>query len=157
MVKIGGKDYTEEDLRRDIIKIEVEDEMWRQSCIQRKRLREGQDWNITDMDQTHNSSQRKEDLEVLAGKVYKELEKEELNDSRQSSSMSPQGQITIQQNLGIQENQEGISSPRYGRVKGKRGRKSLKELREVEGLCKEQIKIDNLFNIGKGKGLPKVP
>ena len=52
-------------------------------------------------------------------------------------------------------NQEGLSSPKYGRVKGKRGRKSLKELREVDGLSKEQQKIDQLLNNGKGKCLPK--
>ena len=35
--------------------------------------------------------------------------------------------------LGISMNQEGIRNPRYGKSKVKRGRKSLKELREVEG------------------------
>ena len=54
-------------------------------------------------------------------------------------------------------NQAGLSSPVCGRSKGRRGRKSLKELREANGLCKEQIKIDDLLNIGKGKCLPKVP
>ena len=52
-------------------------------------------------------------------------------------------------------NQEGIRNPRYGKSKVKRGRKSLKELREVEGQAKEQQKISEMFNIGKGKVLPK--
>ena len=40
--------------------------------------------------------------------------------------------------LGIQKNQEGLISPNYGKVKFKRGRKSLKELREAYGNAKEQ-------------------
>ena len=52
-------------------------------------------------------------------------------------------------------NQEGLSSPKYNKVKGKRGRRSLKKLRELDGLSREQKKIDHLLNIGKGKYLPK--
>ena len=59
IIKIGGKDYTVEYLKRDIIKIEVGDEAWRQSCKQGKRLREDQDLNITDMDQNYGRNQRK--------------------------------------------------------------------------------------------------
>ena len=60
-----------------------------------------------------------------------------------------------QQELGIFMNQEGRTSPVYGKPKGKRGRRSLKEIRESEGLAREQRKIDELLNTGKGKGLPK--
>ena len=42
------------------------------------------------------------------------------------------------EHLGIQMNQEGLSSPKYGKVKGKRGRRSLKELRVVDRLSREQ-------------------
>ena len=52
-------------------------------------------------------------------------------------------------------NQEGRTSPNCGKPKGKRGRKSLKELREFEGLAREQRKIDEILNMGKGKDLPK--
>ena len=38
-------------------------------------------------------------------------------------------------------NQEGINTPKYGRLKAKRGRKSLEELREVDKKEKEQQKI----------------
>ena len=57
--------------------------------------------------------------------------------------------------LGILMNQEGIKAPRYGKTKVKRGRKSLKELKEVDGQAKEQQKISQIFNSGKGKILPK--
>ena len=60
-----------------------------------------------------------------------------------------------QEKLGICMNQEGIRTPRYGSMKGKRGRKKLKELREVDGQEKEQQKIKDIFNAGKGKVLPK--
>ena len=43
--------------------------------------------------------------------------------------------------LGIQMNLEGINSPKYGKVKTKRGRKSLKELREAVSQAQEQKKI----------------
>ena len=52
-------------------------------------------------------------------------------------------------------NQEGIRTPNYGSLKVKRGRKSLKELREADGQAKEQQKISDIFNVGKGKVLPK--
>ena len=61
----------------------------------------------------------------------------------------------FQQELGIEMNQEGLTSPKYGKPKGKRGRRSLKNLREVEGLAREQRKIDEILNIGKGKCLPR--
>jgi hypothetical protein len=51
-------------------------------------------------------------------------------------------------------NREGLNSPKYGRAKAKRGRKSLKELREVDRQEKEQQKINQLLNTGKGKFLP---
>ena len=54
-------------------------------------------------------------------------------------------------------NQERVKSPNFGRAKPKRGRKSLKELREVDGQAYEQQKISKLFNVGKGKILPKEP
>lgn len=57
--------------------------------------------------------------------------------------------------LGIQRNQDSLSSPIFGKIKGKRGRRSLKDLREAEGLSREQQKIDHLFKVGKGKCLPK--
>ena len=41
------------------------------------------------------------------------------------------------ENLKIQMNQEGLSSPKYGKVKGKRSRRSLKELKEANGLSRE--------------------
>jgi hypothetical protein len=61
----------------------------------------------------------------------------------------------LQQELGIAMNQEGLTTPNYGKPKAKRGRRSLKDLRETEGLAREQRKIDELLNMGKGKDLPK--
>ena len=52
-------------------------------------------------------------------------------------------------------NQEGIKNPRYGKSKVKRGKKSLKELREAKGQAKEQQKISEMFHTGKGKVLLK--
>lgn len=38
-------------------------------------------------------------------------------------------------------------------MKGKRGKRSLKELMEEDGLSREQQKVDQLLNNGKGKFL----
>ena len=57
--------------------------------------------------------------------------------------------------LGIAMNQEGLITPICGKTKQKRGRKSLKELREAAGQVKDQIKIVDILNNGKGKCLPK--
>ena len=56
--------------------------------------------------------------------------------------------------LGIYMYQEGLKSSCCGKVKGKRGRKYLKDLREADGLSREQQKIDQIFYNGKGKFLP---
>ena len=66
--------------------------------------------------------------------------------------------LDVQKNidqLGIQMNQEGLDSSKCGKEKAKRGRKYLKELREVDDQDREQQKIDQIFNNGKGKCLPK--
>ena len=96
LLLLGGKDYTAEDLKRDILRIEAEDEMWRQTCIQGKILREIQDLHTTDMKQNCGRYQRQEDLEELADKIYRELEKEELNNNGYHTSISPHDQITAQ-------------------------------------------------------------
>ena len=56
--------------------------------------------------------------------------------------------------LGILQNLEGNKFPYCGRIPTKRGRKSLKEVREADGNVREQQKIRHLFNKGKGKCLP---
>ena len=87
--------------------------------------------------------------------VSRELEQEEFDNIGEFKSSPPHSLINYQKDLGIQMNQEGLSSPRFGKYKRKRGKKSLKELREADGLCREQIKIDDLLHNGKGKFLPK--
>ena len=57
--------------------------------------------------------------------------------------------------LRIQMNQEGIKSHICGKMKGKRGRKSLKELREVDGHNKEQKKMIRFSILGRGSAFPK--
>ena len=48
-----------------------------------------------------------------------------------------------------------MKTPICGKLKQKRGRKSLKELREAAGQVKEQTKILDILQSGKGKILPK--
>lgn len=151
IINLGGWTYTCDDLRRDLISIEAKDKANRQR-IDRKVPAQG---NRVD-NSTKNGEV--EDLQAdIINKIIKELELE-----------NTEGKITQQYNkdsrlekatkyLGIQQNQESLSSPNFGKSKGRRGRRSLKDLREAEGLSSEQQKIDQLFNIGKGKCLPKEP
>ena len=57
-------------------------------------------------------------------------------------------------NLGLSIDQEGFNTPKCGKQKNKRQRKSHKELRSVDGQVKEQKKIFKVLNIGKKKNLP---
>ena len=54
IIKIGGKDYTAEDLRRDILKIEVEDNTWKQIRQQGIGSREDQEQFNISLDQRNN-------------------------------------------------------------------------------------------------------
>ena len=74
----------------------------------------------------------------IINKIIKELEHEDIegiDDKKMINSLNS-GKVLV--NLGIQKNQVGLSSPNFGKEKGKRGRRSLKDLREVEGLGREQ-------------------
>ena len=95
------------------------------------------------------------DKPSVINQISSEIENEEVDKQSNCKISLVHSLRNDSQHLGIQMNQEGLSSPKYGRSKGKRGRKSLKELREAIGQCRDQQKIDELLNIGKGKCLPK--
>ena len=67
----------------------------------------------------------------------KELENEEFEKIGDIVTPSANDLDEYQQDLGLHMNHEGLSSPIFGKLKGRRGRKTLKELRETEGLCRE--------------------
>ena len=90
-------------------------------------------------------------------RICRELEAEEFEESEDYIPPLGQDLEIYPKELGLLMNQEGKISPITGKPKGKRGRKSLKELRESKGLAREQRKIDELLNLGKGKCLPKAP
>lgn len=144
VLKLGGKNYTYDDLRRDILSIEQEDH--RQRSILNEIPEEMVAKRINGTDEDHN---------IITDRILLELAEEEriLMDKEQQKDIH-----TINQaQLGIFMNQEGIRTPRYGSSKSKRGRKYLKELREADGQDREQQKISDIFNVGKGKVLPKAP
>ena len=93
----------------------------------------------------------------IINQIIRELETEDFEITEDCISPTAQDLEVYQLELGLHMNQEGRISPISGKPKGKRGRKSLKELRESEGLAKEQRKIDELLNTGKGKCPPKAP
>ena len=103
------------------------------------------------------SEQKNLELDGLRDKICSELEDGEFEKIEDCSSPTQQDLGIYHQEFGILMNQEGLTSPIYGKLKRKRGRKSLKELRESEGLAREQKKIDELLKTGKGKFLPKAP
>ena len=122
---MGGENYTSENLRKDLLNIQMEDTkatLVRQTGILNQIMEE---------DNTETQ----------------ELQQRHKIDIVQTSENN------IDQ-LGICMSQEGPKHPCCGKIRGKRGRKSLKELRESESLNKDQQKIDHLFHNGKGKYLP---
>ena len=152
---MGGNNYTYEDLRKDLLKIENEDNNLRQSQIkeqdeqQKQKEKDDSNTSIVGADaglDIHSS---------MYSQFLKELAQEEKNGSPESKIGAAKKVEANLDQLGIQMNQEGIKSTICGKMKDKRGRKSLKELREVDGHNKKQQKIDQIFNIGKGKCLPK--
>lgn len=91
----------------------------------------------------------------LGIKICKELEMEEFERTGECMVSTAQEMDIFQQEFGIHMNHEVLTSPICSKPKGKRGRRSLKDLREAEGLAREQRKIDELLNMVKGKCLPK--
>ena len=155
IIKLGEEDYTTEDRRRDILKIEMEDNLLQQYENYGNKSKVNQEMNRIRIGNLTELNHVDLDKDDIRSKVFNELEKEEFGKTRDIKSPSAHSPIDYQQDLDLHMNQEGLSYPKYDRSKGKRGRKSLKELREADGQCREQQKIDNLLNIGKGKCLPR--
>ena len=125
ILELGGENYTSENLRRDLLNIQMEDTkaaLVRQTGIL-NQIMEEDNIGTQELQQRH-----KIDIVQTA-------------------------ENNIDQ-LGICMSQEGPKRPCCGKIKGKRGRKSLKEIREAESHNKDQQKIDHLFHNGKGKHLP---
>ena len=80
-------------------------------------------------DVTTEPNQAELDKSDIGCKVFNELNMEEFGKIGEITTPSGHTPIDLyQQELGLHMNQEGLSSPVYGKLKGKRGRKSLKEL-----------------------------
>lgn len=131
--------------------IEAEDKARRQV---QNTGRKTEEMGISDDNRIKNGIEEDTQKDII-NKIISELESENMegNDIHKRSDDLKIGKAI--EFLGIQRNQDSLSSPIFGKIKGKRGRRSLKDLREAEGLSREQQKIDQLFKVGKGKCLPK--
>ena len=96
IIKLGGKNYTVEDLRRDIIKINEEDKLRKESQKEGMRLEEDIDKNNTVKDQNICRNQLDERLEDLVDKVFMELEIEEFLDKGNDRASLSQNFTTSQ-------------------------------------------------------------
>lgn len=152
IIKLGGDNYTYDDLRRDLMIVEIGNNAKRQiqdSGPSPKDNQQGKEGNMIGKDSYLNSQP------CIINRIIKELEHAYIEEKSYKEKISNLNIEKVLVELGIQKNQVGLCSPNFGKVKGKRGRRSLKDLREFEGLYREQKKIDQLLNIGKGKSLPK--
>ena len=125
VLELGGENYTSENLRRDLLNIQMEDmktKFTKQAGILNQIMEEDNTEN-----QEHVSGHKSNIVQTAEGNF---------------------------EQLGICMSQEGPKFPCCGKIRGKRGRKSLKELTESESHNKDQQKIDQLFHNGKGKHLP---
>ena len=109
VLELGGKNYTSENLRRDLLNIQMED----MKTVFAKQT------NILKQIMAKNNNENQEQ------------QSEQKIDTVQTTESN-------MDQLGINMSQEGPKFPSYGKIRGKRGRKSLKELRESESLNKDQ-------------------
>lgn len=141
VLKLGGDNYTYEDLKRDFLIIEGEDKNSKSLKIIKDVpiIAQGNDPEESGLKKLPLTDDRLiEDQVMLAEHILQELENEDKDQKEgKQSKITLNAQENIEQ-LGIQMNQEGINSPKCGKVKAKRGRKSLKELREADGQAKDQ-------------------
>ena len=96
IIKLGGKNYTVEDLRRDIIKINEEDKLRKESRKEGMRLEEDIDKNNTIKDQNICRNQLDERSEDLVDKVLMELEIKEFSDKGNDRASLSQNFTTSQ-------------------------------------------------------------
>ena len=155
IIKLEGENYTAEDLRKDILIIEMEDRLRKQDAQIGSKTKTCQGKDRPSKEKPSGSEQNNPERDDLEDKICKELEAEEFENIDDWTTPTVHDLDVYQQELGLYMNQEGLTSPNFGKPKSKRGRKSLKEIREIEGLARDQRKIDELLNTGKGKSLPK--
>ena len=134
IIKLGGDDYTAEDLQRDMIKIQMEDSARKQDKQNEEKSKVNQEGKQTNMEEREIKTLEEDSI---GSKICKELEMEEFERTEECICPTVQELGIFQQELGIAMNQEGLTTPNYGKPKGKRGRRSLKDLREAEGLARE--------------------
>ena len=141
VLQLGGANYTFMDLRRDLQLFDQEDGSTKEA-----------------ESEIHDGEQQKDKLELqkdLSDQLLRELVEEP--ETAKEGITQKEGAESAQENpvqLGIFKNLEGNRHPNYGKTPMKRGRKSLKVLREADGKVREQQKINQLFKKGKGKCLP---
>ena len=143
VLQLGGKEYTKEDLRRDILALEGNNTFRSDTVYPEeysKQYLEGEEFS---------KQQRVSEF------IMQEVIDEEGNDQGWCQADTDINVSFGKEQLGLARNQEGFKYPNFGQKKSKRGRKSLKELRELDGKAREQQKINQIFNAGKGKGLPR--
>ena len=155
IIKLGGENYTADDLRKDILIIEMEDRLRKQDTQIGSKIKTCQGKDRLSKEKPSGSEQNNPERDDLGDKICKELEAEEFENIDDWTTPTVHDLDVYQQELGLYMNQEGLTSPNFGKPKRKRVRKSLKEIQEIEGLARDQRKIDELLNTGKGKSLPK--
>lgn len=155
VLKLGGDNYTCEDLRKDLLNIENEDKNNTLPMMSENGIDIEQGEKAMGKERKRNSDPEMVNQSGLINQILRELENEDTKGEDSIILNAAQNAHNNMEQLGIQMNQEGLNSPKCRKVKVKRGRKSLKELREVDGHNREQQKIDQLFKNRMGKCLSK--
>ena len=123
VLQLGGDKYTFEDLRRDLLSFEEESKTNK---------------DIVTDDKSYEAEDRATmEHQCITSQILQELDNDEKEDEGNNKSETIKSAQENLEYLGIIRNQEGVKSPNYGKMKPKRGRKSLKELREADGKAQE--------------------
>ena len=134
VLKLGGDNYTCENLKRDLLNIENEDKDMSHSQISGNKIYIEQRDKVVGKDSGKGSDSKMGNQSSLINQILRDLENEDTKgkDSNKLSDAQNAQKTNLDQ-LGIQMNQEGLNSPKCTKLKARRGMKSLKELREADG------------------------
>ena len=121
VLHLRGDDYTFEDFKRDLLSFEEDQKLNKdtEDMVAKRKLEE-------DVRALKEHQSRVE-------QILQELGSEEKEDKERKLSEIVKSEQENLEQLGIKMNQVGVKSPNFVRVNSKRGRRSIKGRREVDG------------------------
>ena len=121
VLHLRGDDYTFEDFKRDLLSFEEDQKLNKdtEDMVAKRKLEE--------------DVRALKEHQSIVEQILQELGSEEKEDKERKLSEIVKSEQENLEQLGIKMNQVGVKSPNFVRVNSKRGRRSIKGRREVDG------------------------